>query len=175
MKQQDQGAWSPYLAGALSGLVGVFSVWLTGNFFGTSTSFVRTAGMIEQVFAPERVAQLSYFTKIAPKIDWQWMFVVGIFWGSLIAALTSGSFKLQAVPDMWAVRFGEKSIARRALTAFAGGVVAMFGARLADGCPSGHGLSGSLQLAVSGFIALFFFFLAGMIAARLLYGRGGAK
>jgi len=133
MKQQDRGAWSPYLAGALSGLVGVFSVWFTGQYFGASTSFVRTAGMIEQLFGPERVARMDYFIKIAPKIDWQWMFVVGIFLGSMIAALTSGSFRLQAVPDMWAARFGEKSTARRAATAFVGGIVAMFGARLADG------------------------------------------
>jgi len=47
MQQQD-GGWSPYLAGALSGVVGVLSVWFTGQFLGASTSFVRTAGMIEQ-------------------------------------------------------------------------------------------------------------------------------
>jgi uncharacterized protein len=61
------------------------------------------------------------------------MFMVGIFLGALISAVTSGSFKLQAVPDMWAERFGQNSTARRALYAFTGGAVAMFGARLADG------------------------------------------
>jgi uncharacterized protein len=132
MKRQDDG-WSPYLAGALSGVVGVLSVWFTGQYFGASTSFVRTAGLIEQFFGPERTAQMGYFIKVAPKIDWQWMFVVGIFWGSLIAAVTSGSFKLQAVPEMWAERFGVRSHAKRAMVAFAGGVVAMFGARMADG------------------------------------------
>jgi uncharacterized protein len=131
--KQGNGAWNPYVAGALSGLVGIFSVWFAGQYFGASTSFVRTAGMIEQLFGPERVAQMNYFIKVAPRIDWQWMFMVGIFLGALIAALTSGSFRLQAVPDMWAARFGEKSTARRAVTAFVGGVVAMFGARLADG------------------------------------------
>lgn len=131
--KREKGAWSPYLAGALSGVVGVLSVWFAGQYFGASTSFVRTAGMIEQLFGPERVAQMSYFIKVAPRIDWQWMFMVGIFLGSLIAALTSGSFKLQAVPDMWAERFGGQSVSRRAITAFAGGIVAMFGARLADG------------------------------------------
>lgn len=130
---QRDGGWSPYLAGALSGLVGIFSVWFAGKYFGASTSFVRTAGMIEQLFGPERVAKLDYFIKTVPKIDWQWMFVVGILLGALIAALSSGSFKLQAVPDMWAARFGEKSTAKRAAAAFAGGVIAMFGARLADG------------------------------------------
>lgn len=132
MKHND-GGWSPYLAGALSGVVGVLSVWFAGQYFGASTSFVRTAGLIEQMFGPERVAQMDYFIKVAPKIDWQWMFMVGIFLGALISAVTSGSFKLQAVPDMWAERFGQNSTVRRALYAFTGGVVAMFGARLADG------------------------------------------
>jgi len=132
MKQND-GGWSPYLAGALSGVVGVLSVWFAGQYFGASTSFVRTAGLIEQLFGPERVAQMDYFIKVAPKIDWQWMFMVGIFLGALISAVTSGSFKLQAVPDMWAERFGQNSTVRRALYAFTGGAVAMFGARLADG------------------------------------------
>lgn len=34
---------------------------------------------------------------------------------------------------MWAERFGAGSTAKRAAAAFAGGGVAMFGARLADG------------------------------------------
>lgn len=131
--KQDTGGWSPYLAGGLSGVVGVLSVWVAGQYFGASTTFVRTAGLIERLFGPERVAQMDYFIKVAPKIDWQWMFVAGIFLGSLISAMTSGSFRLQAVPDMWAERFGRKSVAKRAMFAFIGGVVAMFGARMADG------------------------------------------
>lgn len=132
MKKDDYG-WNPYLAGALSGVVGVLSVWIAGQYFGASTSFVRTAGLIEELLGPGRVAQMEYFIKVAPRIDWQWMFVVGIFLGALIAAVSSGSFKLQAVPDMWAGRFGAKSTTKRALVAFAGGIVAMFGARMADG------------------------------------------
>jgi uncharacterized protein len=129
----DPGAWSPYLAGGLAGLVGVLSVWIAGQYFGASTSFVRTAGLLEQLFDPERVASMQYFIKVAPKIDWQWMFVVGIFLGALISSLTSGSFKLQAVPDSWAAHFGSSSTAKRAVVAFIGGTVAMFGARMADG------------------------------------------
>ncbi|GAB6058349.1 YeeE/YedE thiosulfate transporter family protein [Desulfonatronum parangueonense] len=129
---KNDGGWSPYVAGGLSGLLGVMSVWLTGQFFGASTSFVRTAGMIEQWFGPERVAQLEYFTRVVPRIDWQWMFVVGIVLGSLVSAATSGSFRWQSVPDMWHKRFGHTPV-KRAVLAFSGGVVAMFGARLADG------------------------------------------
>ena len=115
--RRDDGGWNPYLAGALSGVVGILSVWLAGKYFGASTSFVRTAGLIEQLFGPERVAQMDYFIKTAPKIDWQWMFVVGIFLGALISAVTSGSFRWQAVPDMWADRFGAGSTVSRAVVA----------------------------------------------------------
>ena len=170
-KQDTDKGWSPYVAGALTGLVMILSVWFAGKYFGASTTFVRSAGMLEKIFDAERVAKMDYFIKEVPKIDWQWMFVVGILIGSFIAARTSGSFQWQALPDMWQVRFG-KSRLRRGLIAFIGGLIAMFGARLADGCPSGHGLSGSLQLAVSGFIALICFFIGGIIMARLVYTGG---
>ena len=49
------------------------------------------------------------------------------------------------------------------------------GARLADGCPSGHGLSGTLQLAASGYVALVCFFVGGLVVARLLYGQGRGR
>ena len=128
----EKKGWSPYLAGALTGLLIVFSVWFTGKYVGASTTFVRSAGFIERVLDAERVAQLPYFIKEAPKVDWQFMFVIGIFIGALIAAATSKTFKLQAVPPMWERRFGP-SRPKRAMVAFVGGAIAMYGARLADG------------------------------------------
>jgi hypothetical protein len=113
-------------------MVIVASVWLSGKYFGTSTTFVRTAGMLEGLFAPERVAAMPYFIKELPQIDWQWLFVAGIFFGSLAAAKLSGDFRWQAAPVMWENRFGPSRV-KRGLAAFGGGVVAMFGARLADG------------------------------------------
>ncbi len=129
---KESQAWSPYVAGALTGLLLVFSVWFTGKYVGASTTFVRSAGFIERVFNAERVAKLEYFVKEAPKIDWQWMFVVGIFFGSLLAAAASKTFRRQAVPTMWEGSFGSGKTKRFA-TAFLGGAIAMFGARLADG------------------------------------------
>ena len=78
--------WSPYIAGACAGLVLVLSVWFTGKYFGASTSFVRSAGLIEKIFSAERVDQMAYFVAKTPKIEWQWMFVVGILIGALIAS-----------------------------------------------------------------------------------------
>ena len=173
-KSVDNGGWSPYLAGGLSGLLIIVSVLWTGKFFGASTSFVRSVGMLENYFDPERVAQLDYFVRYLPKFDWQLLFVIGIFVGSLIASLSSNTFKWQGVPDMWAERFGTNP-ALRGIVAFIGGIIAMYGARLAGGCPSGHGLSGVLQLAVSGLIAMVFFFVGGIITARLVYFGGNCK
>lgn len=173
MKKENNGAMNPYLAGGLSGLVIIFSALFTGQYFGASTSFVRSAGMLSTYFDAERVSRLEYFIRYVPQFDWQLLFVFGIFLGSLTAALWSGSFKIQAVPDMWASRFGPNPVLR-GVVAFLGGIIAMFGARLANGCPSGHGLSGIVQLAVSGFVALTCFFIGGIVVARILY-RGGTR
>ena len=132
MKSESRGGWNPYVAGCLSGVVVVLSVWIAGKYAGASTSFVRSAGMLEKLVAAERVAKLEYFVKESPIIEWQWMFVIGILIGSFIAAITSGSFKLTPLPPMWQKHFGP-SIGKRAVVAFIGGMIAMFGARLADG------------------------------------------
>lgn len=132
METTEKKYWSPYLAGSLSGVLSILSVWIAGKYFGASTTFVRSAGMIERIVGPERVAKMSYFIKDVPEIDWQWMFVVGIFIGSLIASTTTASFLWRGVPDMWEKRFGP-SKSKRGIVAFLGGVITMFGARWADG------------------------------------------
>ncbi len=180
-KGSEGGSWSPYLAGGLAGLLAIVSVYATtlvmgkSAYLGTSTTFVRAAGMIENTFAPSHVSSNEYFKKEKVKMDWQFMLVIGIFGGALIGALTGKSFKLESVPPTWSSSFGS-SILKRAAWAFLGGVIAMMGARLADGCPSGNGLSGLMQLSASGFLALAMFYGAGVVTAHFLYtGKGGGK
>jgi len=124
--------WSPYAAGALAGLLLVLSVFVTGKYFGASTTFVRAAGFVEQTVLPEKVAGMEYFIKEKVKIDWQFMFVIGVLFGSLTAAWIAKEKKAVAVPSMWESRFGP-SRSRRWIAAFLGGIILMFGARLADG------------------------------------------
>jgi uncharacterized protein len=174
-KSKD-GGWSPYLAGALVGVLAVASAYATTvwmgktNFLGASTTFVRAAGFVEQLFSTSHVASNLYFIKEKVALDWQFLMIIGIFIGALISSLTDKSFKLESVPPAWAERFGP-SVAKRAIGAFLGGIVAMVGARMADGCPSGHGLSGMMQLSVSGLVALGMFFVVGIIVANLVYRR----
>jgi len=132
MSSTDDRGWNPYGAGAITGLLVVLSAYFTGNFFGASSSFVRTAGLIEQLFGAEHVARTSYFSRYVPRIDWQWFFLVGICLGALIAALLSRDFAWRGVPGMWAARFGPGA-SLRAVAAFAGGFVLLVGARIAGG------------------------------------------
>ena len=172
-KTEDNG-WSPYLAGALVGLLAIISVWATTvlmgktNYLGASTTFVRAAGLLERAVAPERVAANEYFTTSKVKVDWQFMLVGGIFLGALISSVTDRSFKWESVPPVWAKRFGNSPI-KRAVGAVLGGIVAMVGARMADGCPSGHGLSGMMQFSVSSLAALCLFFGVGIAVAAMVY------
>lgn len=129
---QKDSSTNPYIAGVLAGFLMILSVLISEKYFGASTTFVRSAGMIEQAFIPEHVENVEYFIKEEPKIDWQWMFVVGIFFGSLLSSLVYRNFRWQALPDMWQQRFGP-SWPKRFVIAFIGGAGVMFGARLAGG------------------------------------------
>jgi hypothetical protein len=131
MKWFKKESWSPYIGGAIIGLLS-WLAFLTVAPLGASTSYVRTSGMIEQLFAADRVKSLPYFIKEAPIIDWQWLFVVGVLIGAFISARLSGTVARRFVPVMWEERFG-KSRLKRWLAAFAGGAILMFGARMADG------------------------------------------
>lgn len=176
---ESRFSWRPYVAGALLGLLATVSVLVSTKvlkkpqYLGASTTFVRAAGLIQREITPDRVKKNAYYTSEKVKVDWQFMLVLGVFVGALGSSLVGRSFKFEAVPPIWRERFGG-SLWKRALGAFLGGIVAMFGARMADGCPSGHGLSGLMQMAVSGFIALACFFGAGVIVAHLVYRKKGA-
>ncbi len=171
-------SWSPYVAGALAGLLAIGSAvattkWLPKTaYLGCSTTYVRAAGFVEQSLAPARVTKNTYFQKEKVKVDWQFMLVCGIFLGALAGSLASRQFEWEGVPPLWHKRFGP-SVVKRLATGFLGGALALFGARLADGCPSGHGLSGMMQLSVSGLVALVCFFVGGVAVAGRLFRKGG--
>ena len=162
-------AWSPYTVGALIGILSWFA-FLGDHPIGVSTAFVRTVGIVEQAVAPAHTAENPYFAKFPPRIDWEWMLVLGVFVGALASALLGGDRIPERVPDLWRRRFGPSALGRAA-AAFVGGFLVMFGARLAGGCTSGHGISGTLQLALSSWTFFPALFGAGILTAFALYGR----
>jgi len=160
--------WSPYIVGIGIGILSWFSFLISDKPIGCSTAFTRTSGMIERLFSGKRVLEKNYYVRFPPIVDWEWMLVVGVIIGSFISAKLSGQFHMQWIPDTWSSTFGSALITRWLIALF-GGVIIGFGARWAGGCTSGHGISGTLQLAVSSWLAVICFFVSGIITAMVIY------
>jgi hypothetical protein len=138
---------------------------------GVTTALSAWSGGVCEVFVGEaRVKTNTYWAKTMPAWDYGTLFLFGTFLGALGGAVVSRDFKVEVVPAVWRQRFGNSAVLRL-LVAFVGGVLAMYGARMAGGCTSGNGLSGSMQLAVSGWVFFITMFIAGLATAFLLFGR----
>jgi hypothetical protein len=161
--------WSPYAAGIGIGLLSWLSFLISGKPIATSTTFARAGGMIENFITGGKAEQRPYYKKIKLKLNWQWMLVVGVVLGSFLSAIISGDLQFDVwVPSLWASAFGDSAVLR-VLVALAGGIILGFGSRFAGGCTSGHGISGTLQLAVSSWVSAIFFFVGGIITAHIIY------
>src|SRR5262249_57591571 len=101
---------------------------------------------------------------------WQVALVVGIAIGAFISMRLSGA-RRHPISPIWQRALGSSSPARRCVVAFVGGFIMLFGARIADGCTSGHGLSGMAQLAVGSTVAVAAMFAGGIATAMLLLRR----
>ena len=171
----SQKKWNPYVAGALVGVLVVLSVLIAGKYFGASTTFPRSAAWLESVLGID-YTQFEYFVTKGGKYgpiqlpNWQLLFVIGIVIGSFGASMFSKTFKIVKVPEIWKQSFGDSSI-KRYMFAFLGGVITIIGARMAGGCPSGHGISGMAQMSVSAYLAMAGFFGMGAITAYVVYKR----
>ncbi len=124
--------------------------------------------MVEGLFRGEKVKDKAYYKKFTPEIEWEWMLVFGIFFGALASSTLSDSFQWIFVPMKWASAFGS-SFFLRWIASLIGGMVLGFGARWAGGCTSGHGISGTLQLTVSSWLAALCFFIGGILTAMVIY------
>ncbi|MCK9357333.1 MAG: YeeE/YedE family protein, partial [Dehalococcoidia bacterium] len=93
---------------------------------------------------------------------------IGIVVGAFLSSMASGQAHVVWVPEPWVTAFGSAPGPRLAV-AFIGGAVLGLGARWAGGCTSGHGISGTMQLAVSSWVAAICFFVGGIAVATFLY------
>jgi len=168
MEWLKMAQWSPYAVGIGIGVLSWLAFLLSDKPIGCSAAFSRTSGMVERLFRGSRVAEKPYYKKFTPTVDWQWMLVIGILVGAFISAQRSGEFRATWIPQMWASSFGS-GIGMRWIVALIGGVLIGLGARWAGGCTSGHGISGTLQLAVSSWLAVMGFFFGGIVTAMAIY------
>ncbi len=158
----------PYLSGIGIGILVIIGFILSDKAIGCSTAYARTSGMIERIFSGKKVYKKEYYKKFNPKIDWEWMLVIGIIIGAFISSIISNTFAINMIPSLWNKTFGS-SIFLRLMLSIIGGILVGFGARMAGGCTSGHGISGNLQLSLGSWLATIFFFTGGIISALIIY------
>jgi len=160
--------WSPYSVGIGIGILSWISFVLSDRPLACSTTFARTSGMVERLFRGGKVTRKKYYQEFPPTIDWQWMLVLGVIIGSFVSAKFSGEFRLSWIPLLWQEAAGDSRLIRW-LAALVGGIIMGFGARWAGGCTSGHGISGTLQLSVSSWLAAVSFFVSGIATAMFIF------
>lgn len=165
-------AWSPYVAGVLIGLLQIPAFLLIETALGTSSSYVTVGGLLAAAVDPSilGVKYVAQHVAATGKNWWQVALVAGIAIGAFVSMRLSGA-KRRAISPIWARALGTESKAVRYAVALAAGFLMVFGARLADGCTSGHGLSGVAQLAVSSVIAVGAMFAGGIATALLALRR----
>jgi uncharacterized membrane protein YedE/YeeE len=167
MESPVRPLWQPYAAGVVLGLVLILTFILVGNGVGASGFFASAAAALGKSVAPETTSANAYLGKMvangaSPFDSWIVVEVAGIAIGALLAAVSAGRFRIHLD--------GSRKIGSspRIALALLGGILAGFGSRVAAGCTSGIGLSGTAMLSIGGFVFLLSFFLVGLAVSALM-------
>lgn len=164
--QTPRPLWNSYVAGVVLGLALLATFIFTGHGYGVTGATTSATAVAVGAVAPSAVADHQYLHVAYENglNNWTVWEVVGLFIGALIASVLAGRFKFQIDGPTQAKR------SMRLVLALAGGIASGFGARMALGCTSGLGLSGSATLAASGFLFLIGFFVSGIVFGQLTKG-----
>lgn len=160
--------WPPLVAGVALGLVLLLTFVLTGHGLGATGFFTRLAAWSGGQVAFDATYNNVYLGPLLddgkPLSSWITWQIVGVALGALAASWSAGRFRLRLDGTHKTGRIS------RSILALFGGLLAGFGARVAAGCTSGVGLSGTATLGVAGFVFLGAFFAAGLLVSRIAKG-----
>ena len=168
----SEKAWSPYLAGIVIGLLQIPAFLIVETALGASSSNVTVGVWLTSLIDPSilDIKYASSHVAATAKNWWQVALVGGVAVGAFISMKMSGARRAGRSP-IWSRVLGSASPTKRYVVAFFGGFIMLFGARIADGCTSGHGLSGMAQLSVGSTGAVAAMFAGGIATAMLALRR----
>lgn len=96
--------------------------------------------------------QYGYLKEVQKSGAWQTVFLLGVLFGGFVTSIfITKTFKITLIPYAWK-KYKNNSVVSRLLWSFTAGFFMIIGARLADGCTSGHFLSGMSQMAISSMV-----------------------
>ncbi|MGE0752894.1 MAG: YeeE/YedE thiosulfate transporter family protein [Variibacter sp.] len=165
-------AWSPYAAGVVIGLLQIPAFLLIETALGASSSYVTIGGLIASWFDVDalKIDYIARHVATTGKNWWQVALVGGVAIGAFLSMKLSGA-RRQPISPIWGRVLGTSSPPARYALALVAGFLMLFGARIADGCTSGHGLSGVAQLSVGSTVAVVAMFAGGIVTAMLMMRR----
>lgn len=152
---------NPYYAGVLLGATLLGSYLILGAGLGASSGIARVGARAALLLAPARTLAGDYFGSWGPHpLRYYLVFMLaGVFFGGLISALLADRWEFAVE------RGGKCPPGKRLWLALAGGMLAGFASRLANGCTSGQALSGSAVLLTGSLLFLIFLFAGGYATA----------
>jgi len=177
------------IGGLLLGLVFFLAVLLVKP-IGVSTQFVILDGILWDMQDASVVTQTEegytstnaylaksggkYAAEVSNPVNYSFIFVLAMAVGAFVSSLLRNGIPKgdRMVPEIWRANMGGTWI-KRWLAAFIGGVIVLYGARLAGGCTSGHMMSGMMQTSLSGYLFAFGAFLTAVPTAIYLYKEEG--
>lgn len=164
--------WSPYAAGILLGLTAIFAVWAGNHLLGASGAVSTVTSTALNAVAPTAVqGQMYYKFVMPPGMSWEVVLLIGVFFGGLLGALSSKTFRLRWNDDStWRKVLGTRPWKRFAI-GFFGAIILQYGAGIAGGCTSGLAISGGMLLAPSAFLFMGGMFASGILVALIVYRR----
>ena len=114
----------------------------------------------------------TYFNFVMPAgITYALLLLVGIFFGGMLGAFSSQTFKIRTMDDdQWKKAYGPQLWKRWALL-FVGGIIVEYAAGIAGGCTSGLAISGGMLLAPAAFLFIAGMFASGIVTAKIVYGK----
>ena len=163
-----------WLGGLLLGAVALVSIALVGP-LGVSTQYVRAVGFACDAVSPGVAESNPYFAEEKVIVGWPEWVVIGIPIGALLVVIGRRRRGLAAATQLEPREPLPTLYGRRWIAVLIGGVLLLFGARLAGGCTSGHVLSGVSQLAVSSFLFMLGMFGAGVLLSRSTASKEGLR
>ena len=114
----------------------------------------------------------TYFNYVMPAaITYPVVLLVGVFFGGMLGALSSGTFKVRTMDsEQWKKAYGKQTW-KRWLVLFLGGIIVEYAAGIAGGCTSGLAISGGMLLAPAAFLFIAGMFASGIVTAKIVYGK----
>jgi len=162
MEKSADRSW--IFAGIGLAVLNTFVFFYADRPIGASTFFPYVA---DNIFG---VVNNDYFKQISKPGSWEVNFLAGGFLSGLVISLLRKDFKIRMIHDNWE-KYKGKSFGKRAIWAFLGGFILIFGARMAGGCTSGHILSGGMQLAASSLLFAVFVFAGLLLTGKFFYTK----